>query len=44
MVDDAHGVGVLGETGRGVIELHNAYKDVDIITGTFSKTFGHLEG
>jgi glycine C-acetyltransferase len=43
-VDDAHGVGVIGATGRGVIELHNAYKDVDIITGTFSKTFGHLGG
>ncbi|SMC54182.1 glycine C-acetyltransferase [Pedobacter africanus] len=43
-MDDAHGVGVVGETGRGVIELHNAYKDVDLITGTFSKTFGHLGG
>ena len=43
-MDDAHGVGVIGETGRGVIELYDAYKDVDIITGTFSKTFGHLGG
>lgn len=43
-MDDAHGIGVIGETGRGVIELHEAYKDVDIITGTFSKTFGHLGG
>ncbi|WP_316813854.1 aminotransferase class I/II-fold pyridoxal phosphate-dependent enzyme [Pedobacter heparinus] len=43
-MDDAHGVGVIGETGRGVIELHDAYQDVDIITGTFSKTFGHLGG
>lgn len=43
-MDDAHGIGVVGETGRGVIELHDAYKDVDIITGTFSKTFGHLGG
>ncbi len=43
-MDDAHGIGVIGETGRGVIELHDAYKDVDIITGTFSKTFGHLGG
>lgn len=43
-MDDAHGVGVIGETGRGVIELHNNYRDVDIITGTFSKTFGHLGG
>ncbi|MBB5440248.1 glycine C-acetyltransferase [Pedobacter sp. AK017] len=43
-MDDAHGIGVIGETGRGVIELHEAWKDVDIITGTFSKTFGHLGG
>lgn len=43
-MDDAHGVGVIGETGRGVLELHNAWQDVDIITGTFSKTFGHLGG
>lgn len=43
-MDDAHGVGVIGETGRGVIELNNAYNDIDIITGTFSKTFAHLGG
>ncbi len=43
-MDDAHGVGVIGENGRGVIELYNLYKEVDIITGTFSKTFGHLGG
>jgi glycine C-acetyltransferase len=43
-MDDAHGVGVLGETGRGVIELYNLYQEVDIITGVFSKTFAHLGG
>lgn len=43
-MDDAHGVGVIGEKGRGVIELYDCYQDVDIITGTFSKTFGHLGG
>lgn len=43
-MDDAHGVGVIGETGRGVIELYNLYQNVDIITGTFSKTFAHLGG
>lgn len=43
-MDDAHGVGVIGDTGRGVIELYDAYQDVDIITGTFSKTFAHLGG
>lgn len=44
VMDDAHGVGVIGETGRGVIELDALYQQVDIITGTFSKTFGHLGG
>lgn len=44
ILDDAHGVGVIGENGRGVLELYNCYQDVDIITGTFSKTFGHLGG
>lgn len=44
MIDDAHGIGVIGETGRGVIELHDLYQQVDIITGTFSKTFGHVGG
>jgi glycine C-acetyltransferase len=44
LVDDAHGTGVIGETGRGVIELYDLYKEVDIITGTFSKTFAHVGG
>jgi len=44
VVDDAHGTGVIGETGRGVIELYDLYKEVDIITGTFSKTFAHVGG
>lgn len=44
VVDDAHGTGVIGETGRGVIELHDLFQDVDIITGTFSKTFAHVGG
>ena len=43
-MDDAHGVGVIGETGRGVIELYDLFKQIDIITGTFSKTFAHLGG
>jgi glycine C-acetyltransferase len=43
-MDDAHGVGVIGETGRGVLELYDLYQQVDFITGTFSKTFGHLGG
>jgi len=44
MVDDAHGVGVIGNSGRGVIELYNAYDRVDIITGTFSKALGNIGG
>ena len=44
MVDDAHGIGVLGETGRGVLESFKLLDKVDIITGTFSKTFGNIGG
>lgn len=44
LVDDAHGIGVIGETGRGAMELYNVLDKVDIITGTFSKTFGNVGG
>ena len=44
VVDDAHGIGVIGEHGRGVIELDNAFDKVDIITGTFSKALGNIGG
>jgi glycine C-acetyltransferase len=44
MVDDAHGTGVIGKTGRGLIEVCNAWDDIDLITGTFSKTFAHIGG
>lgn len=44
MVDDVHGVGILGETGRGTLEQADLLDKVDIITGTFSKTFGNLGG
>lgn len=44
MVDDAHGIGVLGNTGRGALEIYNALQDVDIIAGTLSKAFGHIGG
>lgn len=44
LVDDAHGIGVLGETGRGAMEYHDVLNQVDIITGTFSKTFGNIGG
>ena len=44
MVDDAHGIGVLGQTGRGAMEDANILDKVDIITGTFSKTFANVGG
>ncbi len=44
VVDDAHGIGILGETGRGALEAFNLLNKVDIITGTFSKAFGTIGG
>lgn len=44
VVDDAHGIGVVGHTGRGVIEMFDAFDQVDIITGTFSKALGNIGG
>ncbi|MGS4347295.1 aminotransferase class I/II-fold pyridoxal phosphate-dependent enzyme [Myroides odoratus] len=44
LVDDAHGIGVLGETGRGAMEYYDVLDQVDIITGTFSKTFANVGG
>lgn len=44
VVDDAHGIGVLGKTGRGIIEDFDLLDKVDIITGTFSKAFGCVGG
>lgn len=44
VVDDAHGIGVIGDNGRGVIEVYHAFDQVDIITGTFSKALGNIGG
>ncbi|WP_211246831.1 aminotransferase class I/II-fold pyridoxal phosphate-dependent enzyme [Mycoplasmoides alvi] len=44
MVDDAHGFGVLGVSGRGTPEYFGLEKDVDIIMGTFSKSLASLGG
>ncbi len=44
MVDDAHAIGVLGENGRGTAEHFNLEDDVDIVMGTFSKSFASLGG
>jgi 8-amino-7-oxononanoate synthase len=44
MVDDAHGIGVLGEHGRGTAEHFGMENEVDIVMGTFSKSFASLGG
>ncbi len=44
MVDDAHGVGVLGRTGRGTAEHFGLEKEVDIIMGTYSKSMASIGG
>jgi 8-amino-7-oxononanoate synthase len=43
-VDDAHSVGVLGATGAGTAEHFNLTDDVDLIIGTFSKSFASIGG
>ncbi|MEW5744291.1 MAG: pyridoxal phosphate-dependent aminotransferase family protein [Nitrospirota bacterium] len=44
MVDDAHGIGVLGRTGRGTAEHFGMEKDVDLIMGTYSKSLASIGG
>lgn len=43
-LDDAHGLGVMGEGGRGTHFHFNCVDDVDIVMGTFSKSFASLGG
>ena len=43
-VDDAHGEGVLGKGGRGIVNHFNLHRKVDIEIGTFSKAFGVIGG
>lgn len=40
MVDDAHGLGVLGATGRGSLEQTGSRSDVQVLMGTLGKAFG----
>ncbi len=44
MVDDAHSMGVLGDNGRGTAEHFNLEHAVDIVMGTFSKSFASMGG
>ncbi len=44
VVDDSHGTGVMGKTGRGTIEHFGLTGDVDIITGTLGKALGGAAG
>jgi len=44
MVDDAHGIGVMGKNGRGTCEHFGVEDDVDLVMGTFSKSIASLGG
>ncbi len=44
MVDDAHGEGVLGKGGRGIVDHFDLHGKVDIEVGTMSKAFGVVGG
>ncbi|AFK02225.1 aminotransferase class I and II [Emticicia oligotrophica DSM 17448] len=44
MIDDAHGLGVLGENGRGTANHFGLTKETDLIVGTFSKSLASLGG
>jgi glycine C-acetyltransferase len=44
VLDEAHGTGVLGRTGKGTAEHFNLHGKIDIVVGTLSKAFGGVGG
>ena len=44
MVDDAHGLGMIGDCGRGAANYYGLEEEIDIIMGTFSKSLASLGG
>ena len=44
MVDDAHGLGVFGENGRGTPEHFGVEEEIDLLMGTFSKSLAAVGG
>jgi glycine C-acetyltransferase len=44
IVDDSHGTGVMGKTGRGTIEHYGLTGQVDVVTGTLGKALGGAAG
>lgn len=44
IVDETHGIGLLGKNGRGGCELYGIEKQADLIISSFSKTFGYTGG
>ncbi|MDR1763213.1 MAG: pyridoxal phosphate-dependent aminotransferase family protein [Dysgonamonadaceae bacterium] len=44
MVDEAHGLGVLGRQGRGACDYHRVLPDIDLVMGTFSKSLASIGG
>ena len=44
MVDDAHGIGVLGKTGRGAAEHFGLENEIDLLMGTYSKSLASIGG
>jgi 8-amino-7-oxononanoate synthase len=44
MVDEAHGIGILGRQGRGACDHFGVLPDVDLVMGTFSKSLASIGG